>query len=569
MGARRLRQWLLRPLAELEPIQDRLDAVEELAFRSVQRARLREVLGDVQDLDRIVGRVSLGTSSPRDLRALARSLRALPEAAACLEECDAPLVRSELKQLDPPLDVAEDVETVVVDEPPPTVREGGVVRPGVDPELDALRETSHGGRTTIAAIEERERARTGIASLKVRFNRVFGYYIEVSKANLGAIPPDYIRKQTIAGGERFITPELKDHEEKVLNADERILAREAEIVEALRARVAAQARRVQASSRAVAILDTLAALAEVSARHNYVKPRMSTGDELVYVEARHPVMERVLSEPFVANDLRMGDEAARLFILTGPNMGGKSTYLRQTALVVVMAQMGCFVPAREAKLGLVDRVFTRVGASDLILHGQSTFMVEMQETAHILRHATRRSLVLLDEIGRGTATFDGLSIAWAVAEHLARDGAGPKTLFATHYHELTDLAADHAGVGNLHVSAREWQDGVVFLRKIEAGGSDRSFGIQVARLAGLPAPVVVRAQEILGNLERTEFDREGRPRLAHSGEPSGERPAQRQLRLFTAPDEAVLEDLRRADPDHLTPVQALALLAELKRRLGG
>jgi DNA mismatch repair protein MutS len=569
MGARRLRQWLLRPLAELEPIQDRLDAVEELAFRSVQRARLREVLGDVQDLDRIVGRVSLGTSSPRDLRALARSLRALPEAAACLEECDAPLVRSELKQLDPPLDVAEDVETVVVDDPPPTVREGGVVRPGVDPELDALRETSHGGRTTIAAIEERERARTGIASLKVRFNRVFGYYIEVSKANLGAIPPDYIRKQTIAGGERFITPELKDHEEKVLNADERILAREAEIVEALRARVAAQARRVQASSRAVAILDTLAALAEVSARHNYVKPRVSTGDELVYVEARHPVMERVLSEPFVANDLRMGDEAARLFILTGPNMGGKSTYLRQTALVVVMAQMGCFVPAREAKLGLVDRVFTRVGASDLILHGQSTFMVEMQETAHILRHATRRSLVLLDEIGRGTATFDGLSIAWAVAEHLARDGAGPKTLFATHYHELTDLAADHAGVGNLHVSAREWQDGVVFLRKIEAGGSDRSFGIQVARLAGLPAPVVVRAQEILGNLERTEFDREGRPRLAHSGEPSGERPAQRQLRLFTAPDEAVLEDLRRADPDHLTPVQALALLAELKRRLGG
>jgi len=569
MGARRLREWLLRPLARLEPIQDRLDAVEELAFRTVERARLREVLGDVQDLDRILGRVSLGTASPRDLRALARSLRALPDAAACVEDCQAPLVRSELKDLDPPLDVAEDVETVVVEDPPPTVREGGVVRAGVDAELDSLREISHGGRTTIAAIEQRERARTGIASLKVRFNRVFGYYIEVSKSNLGQVPDDYIRKQTIAGGERFVTPELKEYEEKVLKADERIVAREAEIVEALRARVAAQARRIQASSRAIAVIDTLAALAEVSCRHNYVKPRMSGGDELVFVEGRHPVMERVLSEPFVANDLRMAEEAPRLLILTGPNMGGKSTYLRQTALIVVMAQMGCFVPVREAKLGLVDRVFTRVGASDLILRGQSTFMVEMQETAHILRHATARSLVLLDEIGRGTATFDGLSIAWAVAEHLARGEAGPKTLFATHYHELTDLAVDHPGVGNLHVSAREWQDGVVFLRKIEDGGSDRSFGIQVARLAGLPAPVVVRAQEILGNLERTEFDREGRPRLAHSaGEPEGAGPV-RQLRLFAAPDEGVLDDLRKADPDHLTPVQALALLAELKRRLGG
>jgi DNA mismatch repair protein MutS len=568
MGARRLRDWLLRPLSDLEPIQDRLDAVEELAFRAVERSRLRETLGDVQDLDRIVGRVSLGTCSPRDLRALARSLRALPEAAVCLEECVAPLVRSESKGLDPPLDVAADIDAVVVDEPPPTAREGGVIRAGVDAELDALRETSRGGRTTIAAIEERERARTGIASLKVRFNRVFGYYIEVSKSNLGAIPPDYIRKQTIAGGERFVTPELKDYEEQVLKADERILLREAEIFEALRARVAAQARRIQASSRAVAALDTLAALAEVASRHNYVKPRLTTGDELLVVEGRHPVMERVLSDPFVANDLRMGEDAPRLFILTGPNMGGKSTYLRQTALMVVMAQMGCFVPAREAKLGLVDRVFTRVGASDQILRGQSTFMVEMQETAHILRHATRRSLVLLDEIGRGTATFDGLSIAWAVAEHLARHGDGPKTLFATHYHELTDLAADLPSVGNLHVSAREWQDGVVFLRKIEAGGSDRSFGIQVARLAGLPAPVVVRAQEILANLERTEFDREGRPRLAHSDQETSPAPG-RQLRLFSAPDEGVLDDLRKVDPDHLTPVQALALLAELKRRLGG
>jgi DNA mismatch repair protein MutS len=395
---------------------------------------------------------------------------------------------------------------------------------------------------------------------------VFGYYIEVSKSNLGLVPADYVRKQTIAGGERFITPELKEYEDKVLRADELILARETQIFEDLRQTVAAESRRLQQTARAVAALDVLASLAEAACRFDYVKPRLSRGDELVYVEGRHPVMERLLSEPFVANDLRMGEGAARLYVLTGPNMGGKSTYLRQTALLALMAHMGSFVPAREAKVGLLDRIFTRVGASDQILRGQSTFMVEMQETAHILRHATGRSLVLLDEIGRGTATFDGLSIAWAVAEHVARDARGPKTLFATHYHELTDLAADLPAVGNLHVSAREWQDSVVFLRKIEPGGSDRSFGIQVARLAGLPAPVVVRAQEILGNLERTEFDREGRPRLAHAeDEPAA---PGRQLSLFSGRDDSVLQDLRQADPDSLTPLQALALLAELKKRLG-
>jgi DNA mismatch repair protein MutS len=569
MGSRLLRDWILRPLVHVEPIQDRLDAVEELAFRTVERGRLREAFKGVQDLDRIVGRVTLGTASPRDLVALARSLRALPAAAEAVGQCSAPLVRGQLKDLDPPLGVAADVEATLVDEPPLLVRDGGLVRDGVDAELDALRQMSHGGRTTIAAIEERERSRTGIASLKVRFNRVFGYYIEVSKSNLGLVPPDYIRKQTIAGGERFITPELKEYEEKVLRADERIRERETEIFDALRGRVAAAAREVQRTSHAAAVLDVLATLAEVSARYNYVKPRIGAGDELHYVEGRHPVMERVLPEPFVANDLKMGDGAPRLLVLTGPNMGGKSTFLRQTALIVVMAQMGCFVPAREAKVGIVDRIFTRVGATDHILRGQSTFMVEMQETAHILRHATARSLILLDEIGRGTATFDGLSIAWAVAEQIARDPAvGGKTIFATHYHELTDLAADLPGVGNLHVSAREWHDTVVFLRKIEPGGSDRSFGIQVARLAGLPAPVVARAQEILRNLERTEFDREGRPRLARSEQPVPAAEGGRQLALFAGVEESVLEDLRRLDLEHLTPLQALALLDELRKRLG-
>lgn len=565
MGSRLMRDWILRPLVDAAPIQDRLDAVEELAFRTLPRGRFREALAPVQDIDRILARVALGTATPRDLTALAASLRSLPAAAEALEESAAPLPRRQLKDLEPPLDVADDVAATLVDAPPASLREAGMVRDGVDPELDELRTISRGGRETIAAIEQRERARTGIASLKVRFNRVFGYYLEVSKANLALVPHDYVRKQTIVGGERFVTPELKEYEDKVLQADERILAREAEIFEALRSRVAAAARRIQRSSAAVAALDALAALAEAAGRYNYVKPRISGADELSYVEGRHPVMERVLAEPFVPNDLRLGEGAPRLYVLTGPNMGGKSTFLRQTALLVLMAQMGSFVPAREAKLGLVDRIFTRVGATDHILRGQSTFMVEMQETAHILRHATRRSLILFDEVGRGTATFDGLSIAWAVAEHVARDGpSSAKTLFATHYHELTDLAGDLPSVGNLHVSAREWKDGVVFLRKIEPGGSDRSFGIQVARLAGLPASVVVRAQQILDNLERTEFDREGRPRLAHAGEPPA---AGRQLPLFTGEDEAALAELRRIDVNSLTPLGAIALLAEIKRRL--
>ena len=567
LGARLLREWLLRPLVTVAAIQDRLDAVEELAFRTLERGRLREALDAVQDVERILGRVTLGTASPRDLVALARSLRAVPLVEAAIDELRAPLLRAQGKDLDPPLEVAEWVETTLVDEPPASADDGGLVRPGVDAELDALREASQGGRSVIAAIEQRERQRTGIASLKVRFNRVFGYFIEVSKPNLHLVPPDYIRKQTVAGGERFVTPELKEHEERVLAADERILEMEEAIFERLRARVAGAARRVQQTARAVATIDVLAALAETAGQNDYVKPRISKGDELSYVEGRHPVMERLLADPFVANDLHLGGEGERrLFVITGPNMGGKSTFLRQTALIALMAQMGSFVPAREAKVGVVDRIFTRVGATDHILRGQSTFMVEMQETAHILRHATSRSLVLLDEIGRGTATFDGLSIAWAVAEHLAGTGGGPKTLFATHYHELTDLAGDRPAVGNLHVSAREWKETVVFLRKIEAGGSDRSFGIQVARLAGLPAAVVTRAQEVLRNLEGAEFDRDGRPRLARS--PGGPPQMGSQLPLFASPADGVIDELRALAVDHLTPVQALALLAELQKRLG-
>jgi DNA mismatch repair protein MutS len=394
---------------------------------------------------------------------------------------------------------------------------------------------------------------------------VFGYYIEISKSNLHNVPADYHRKQTIAGGERFITPALKEYEEKVLGADERILERELEIFERLRLSVAAEAARIQASARALATIDVLAALAETAAANNYIKPHVHDGDELTVVDARHPVVERRTSaagEPFVPNDIALNGTTAQLVILTGPNMGGKSTYLRQTALVVVMAQIGSFVPAREAKVPMVDRIFARVGASDNIARGHSTFMVEMQETANILHHATSRSLVVLDEIGRGTATFDGLSIAWAVAEHLATNPRlRPKTLFATHYHELTDLADATPGVVNFHVAAREWKDDIIFLRKIVAGRSDRSYGIQVARLAGLPPQVVNRAREILSALERDELTRGGRPSVTGTATDP-----QQQLGLFQAPiDDRLRTRLTSLDVDRLTPLEALALLAELKK----
>ena len=417
-------------------------------------------------------------------------------------------------------------------------------------------------------MEDAERTRTGIASLKVKFNRVFGYYIEISKSNLHLAPPDYQRKQTIAGGERFTTPALKDYEERILGADERILARELEIFEALRQAVAAEAPRVQDTARLLATVDVLAGLAETATICNYTKPHVHDGDELVATEVRHPVVERRTSEPFVPNDIDLNGTSRQVVILTGPNMGGKSTYLRQTALLPLLAQIGSFVPARDAKLPLVDRIFARVGASDNIARGHSTFMVEMQETANILHTATSRSLVVLDEIGRGTSTFDGLSIAWAVAEYLASPArsARPKTLFATHYHELTDLADAQAGVVNAHVAAREWKDDIIFLRKIIPGRADRSYGIQVARLAGLPPAVIARAKEILTGLEHDELSRGGRPTL--SGAPGA---GVRQLALFAGGDGAdprmheILSRLRALDPDHTTPRQALDALAELRQ----
>ncbi len=570
IGSRRLRSWLLGPLIALEPIRDRLDAVEELAFRTTDRGKFRETLKSIQDLDRLVARAALGTAGPRDFLGLKQSLAVIPRVRTLLAALQAPLVVSLVAELDDLVDVRDAIERTVLDAAPALARDGGVVRDGVDTELDELRTISRSGKQVIAEMETRERVRTGIASLKVRYNRVFGYYIEISKSNLGAVPPDYHRKQTIAGGERFITPALKEYEEKVVGADERILERELEIFEKLRCAVAGEAVRIQATSRALATLDVLAALAEAAAANNYTKPHMHDGDELVVVDARHPVVERRASaagEPFVPNDISLNRTTSQLVILTGPNMGGKSTYLRQTALLAVMAQAGSFVPAREAKIPLVDRIFARVGASDNIARGQSTFMVEMQETASILHNATARSLVVLDEIGRGTATFDGLSIAWAVAEYLAAHSvARPKTLFATHYHELTDLADATPGVVNFHVAAREWKDDIVFLRKIVPGRSDRSYGIQVARLAGLPHAVIDRAREILGALERDELTRGGRPSV--SGTTTD---PQRQLGLFQAQpaDDRLRARLSALDVDRMTPIEALALLADLKREARG
>jgi DNA mismatch repair protein MutS len=562
MGGRLLRQWLVRPLVTLARIQDRLDAVEDFAFRGVERGKLRETLKAMHDLERLVSRVSLGTAGPRDLVALAQSLAVLPRVKTAVADLHAPLIGSLAAEIDDLADVREAIESTLVDEPPALARDGGLVREGVDPELDVLVTTSRGGRTAIAEMEDAERARTGITSLKIRYNRVFGYYIEISKANLANVPADYIRKQTIANGERFITPALKEYEDRILGADERIAARELEIFEALVRRVAAEAPRVLDTARAVASLDVLAALADTAAAANFTKPFLHDGDEFVAAEARHPVVERHVGGAFVPNDVQF-DAAQQLIILTGPNMGGKSTFLRQVALLSVLAQAGSFVPARSAKLAIVDRIFARVGASDNIARGQSTFMVEMQETAAILHAATSRSLVILDEIGRGTATFDGLSLAWAVAEHLASgDRARPKTLFATHYHELTDLADALEGVANYHVAAREFRDDIVFLHKIVPGRSDRSYGIQVARLAGLPASVVRRAGEILRSLEQDELARGGRPSL--SGSPAAD---QHQLPLFQATDapHPVVERLRQLDVDRLTPIDALNLIAALKR----
>ncbi len=574
-GGRRLAEWLRYPLTDVAAIDTRLDAVEALAGGAVLRDRVVEALRPVADVERLLSRLALRQGNARDLRALASSLSALPAAADLLEGAGAGLLAATGRSLRGLEELAALLERAVADEPPATTGEGGMIRRGWSEELDRIVGISADGKGVIASLEARERQRTGIGSLKVRYNRVFGYYIEVTKPNLHLVPPDYQRRQTTVGGERFVTPELKDLEEQVLGAEEKRVALEDRIFEELRGRVVAEAGRLRAAASAVATADALLSLARVAAERGYRRPVLDASESLEIVGGRHPVVEAMLpadSGGFVPNDVVVSSsadpEGAQLLVITGPNMAGKSTVMRQAALIVLMAQSGSFVPAERARVGVVDRIFTRVGASDDLARGRSTFMVEMTETASILHNATRRSFVILDEIGRGTSTFDGLSIAWAVAERL-HDRTGCRTLFATHYHELQDLARERPRVRNLTVAVREVGDRVVFLRKLVSGGASRSYGIEVAKLAGLPAEVLVRAREILRNLESLEVDDAGHAALARGARRRERRPVD-QLGLFAAPDprlEGLRAELRELALDRLTPLEALNLLADMKRRL--
>ena len=576
MGKRLLRAWLLRPSLDLAEINARLDAVEAGVKDIIAREELRRALDGVLDLERLLSRVTLETANPRDVLALAASIGKIPAVKAAVGRLAAERLNTLHGALDELGDLRDRIENTIVPEPPLSFADGGVIATGVDHDLDELRELSRNSKQVLAQIEQRERGRTGIGSLKVKFNSIFGYYIEVSKPNLHLVPQDYERKQTLVSAERFTTPELKEYEAKILDAQEKIVEIERRLFTELRTAIASEAKRIRQTALALAEVDVLASLAQIAALRNYCRPQFiasvnaaSTdkaspgGGDLEIVEGRHPVIEQQEmaggSERFVPNDLYLNSSTHTILLLTGPNMGGKSTYLRQTALIVILAQMGSFVPARSARLSVVDRVFTRIGASDNLARGRSTFMVEMTETAAILHTATARSLILLDEVGRGTSTYDGLAIAWAAIEYLdARVRA--KTLFATHYFELTELAEQLAGVKNYHVSVKESGGGIVFLRKVEPGAADRSYGIEVAKLAGLPNEVITRAREVLAEHESVE-------RLATGHLSPGASPPATQLTIFTPLSQPVLEKLREVDLNRLTPLEALNLLAELKRQI--
>jgi DNA mismatch repair protein MutS len=521
MGARLVRQWLLRPSVRPGEIATRLDAVEELKSSTIKRDQLRRMLDPMADLERLAGKVTLGRATARDLIALRQSIEVIPNLRRALADSRASLLQVITENMDDLEDVRSLVAEAIADEPPAVTSEPGMIRDGYNAELDELRNLARSGKSYIAAIEARERGRTRISSLKVKFNNVFGYFIEISNANKDRVPENYERKQTLVNSERYTTPELKEYEAKVLGAEERIVELEIELFTQVRRRIAQEVRRIQGVARAVAILDAISSLAEVANRRNYVRPQLHEGDEIEIRAGRHPVIETT-GERFVPNDISINNTTDRLLIITGPNMGGKSVYLKQTALIVILAQMGSFVPATSARIALVDRIFTRVGASDNLARGRSTFMVEMTETSNILNTATPRSLVLLDEVGRGTATFDGLSLAWAIAEYLHDNPKhSAKTLFATHYHEMTELAKMRPGVVNYQVAVSESKGEIVFLRKVVPGSASKSYGIEVARLAGLPITVIERAREILNNLEQNELDVAGKPKFArHLKKPS-------------------------------------------------
>jgi DNA mismatch repair protein MutS len=590
MGARLLRSWLLRPSIHRGEIEARQGAVAELHGSHAKRDRLRTNLKDVSDVERLIGRLNLGSATPRDLIALRRSLDQVPHIREALAPSESSLLQVLHDAADELPDVRELMASAIEDDPPAKVIDGGVIRSGYSAELDQLRSLSRDAKQIIASMEAEERARTGVGSLRIRFNNVFGYFIEVSKANAARMPEGYERRQTLANAERFTTPALKEYEAKVLGAEERILQMESEIFSLICRQVAAETSRIQSTARALACLDAVASLAETASRRRYVKPSMHDGDEIEIVHGRHPVIEAFNEDPFVPNSVYLNNSTDRLLIITGPNMGGKSTVLRQTAIICILAQMGSFVPAEKAKLPLLDRVWTRVGASDDLASGRSTFMVEMTETAAILHNATPSSLVLLDEIGRGTATFDGLSIAWAVAEYL-HDSAdhAAKTLFATHYHELTELAERLPGAQNYQITATEREGQVVFLHRLERGRASKSYGIEVARLAGMPPAALTRAREVLERLERYELDvfaeeeavaESQRAVAASAGSSAVEeqslskaasRAARRRIAaqssLFDLANQKVVDELRSSDVEKLSDAEAKAMLWDLRKKL--
>ena len=590
MGARLLRSWLLRPSIRRGEVEARHGAVAELHATHIKRDRLRNSLKEVADVERLTGRLNLGSGTARDLVALRRSLDQVPQIRETLSNSQSSLLQVLNDSADELADVRALIASAIEDEPPVKVADGGVIRAGYSSELDELRSLSRDAKQTIASLEAEERARSGIGSLRIRYNNVFGYFIEVSKANAARVPPDYERRQTLANAERFTTTSLKEWEGKVLGAEERILHLETEIFGLVCRQVAAETSRIRATARALACLDAVASLAETAVRRRYVLPIMHDGDEIEIVHGRHPVIEVFNQEPFVPNSVYLNNSTDRLLIITGPNMGGKSTVLRQTAIVSILAQMGSFVPAEKARLPLLDRVWTRVGASDDLARGRSTFMVEMTETAAILHSATSRSLVLLDEIGRGTATFDGLSIAWAVAEYLHDSPEhAAKTLFATHYHELTELAERLPGARNYQITATEREGEVVFLHRLERGRASKSYGIEVARLAGMPPSALARAREVLQRLERYELDvfteeetaiQMERTATAGADSSSSEgqavskavtraarRRAAAQASLFDLANQKVVDELREADLAELTPEEAKQLLERLRNEL--
>lgn len=567
MGGRLLRNWLLNPMLDVEKIRQRQDAVAALCDDSILLPKIEMILKDIGDIERLSSRIDSGSANARDLIALKNSLKALPELKNLLKDNIDNTIILLVKQIDDLSDIEELIERAIVKNPSLSLKDGGIIKKGFNTEVDELRQISEGGKDFLVSLEAREKDRTGISSLKVGYNRIFGYYIEVTKPNLPQVPEDYIRKQTLVNGERFITPELKEYEAKVLGAEERLKNLEYEIFVKLRKDISTKTDRIHKASRAIAEIDALYSLACVARKYNYTKPAVDDADVIHISEGRHPVLERMpFSERFVPNDTLVDTNTNNILIITGPNMAGKSTYMRQVALIVLLAQVGSFVPAKEARVGIIDRIFTRIGASDIITKGQSTFMVEMVEASNILNNATKRSLILLDEVGRGTSTFDGISIAWAVAEYIAKN-LKARTFFATHYHELTELALCIDGVKNLNVAVKEWGDEVIFLRKIEEGPADKSYGIQVARLAGLPEDVINRAKEVLSNLEKGELNELGIPKIAYTTEVPAKKSRGGQLDIFTTQADPVIKDLLGLDILSMTPLEALNKLYEMKKIL--